>query len=277
MNPTSIGVIGLGIIGSRIASNLAAKGHQVYVWSRTPRAVPNFLSSAREVASHVRVVQVFVRDDEALDQVVTDILPVLTSQHVVLNHSTVSAEATKKAAARIAAAGAGFLDCPFTGSKMAAQNAKLVYYVGGNEALLDRVRPILEASSVKILHVGEVGHATILKIATNLITAVTVKGVQEALALTRAHGIDPTRLMEAEEPNANFSPLIGMKLPTMMKKEYDAHFSLKNMLKDADYALELACEKKVSVPALGVMADAMRVALAAGRGEDDFSVIAENP
>jgi 3-hydroxyisobutyrate dehydrogenase-like beta-hydroxyacid dehydrogenase len=276
MSVSSIGVIGLGIIGSRIASNLANKGHTVYVWSRSPRAVPNFLASARTVAEQAKVVQIFVRDDAALDEVITDMLPALTGEHVLINHSTVSPAATMQAAQKIAAAGAGFLDCPFTGSKMAAQNAMLVYYVGGDVALLERVRPILEASSARILHVGEMGHATILKIATNLITAVTVKGVQEALSLTQAYGIDPAHLLAAEEPNANFSPLVGMKLPAMMRKDYDAHFSLKNMLKDADYALALAKEKSVQAPALQVMADAMRTAQDAGQGEQDFCVIAEH-
>jgi 3-hydroxyisobutyrate dehydrogenase-like beta-hydroxyacid dehydrogenase len=135
--------------------------------------------------------------------------------------------------------------------------------------------PVLKASSAKILQVGKVGDATVLKIATNLITAVTVKGVQEALVLTRSQGVDLRKLLETEEPNANFSPLIGMKLLAMIEQNFEAHFSLQNMLKDADIALALAAESGLKLGALLAMADTMRHARNAGKGEMDFSVIGE--
>jgi len=276
MNPQAIGIIGLGIIGSRIASHLAKTGRHVFVWSRSARAVPNFLASPGEVAAAAGIIELFVRDDAALLEAVEDMLPVLTAEHVVINHATVSPAATYEAAKRVAQAGAAFLDCPFTGSKLAAQNAKLVYYVGGDSAVLERVRPVLEASSSKIMHVGEIGHATILKIATNLLTAVSVKGLSEALALTKAHGVEPQQLLATLEPNANFSPLVAFKLPAMIQGDFEPHFSLQNMLKDADFALDLAKEKAVSVPALGVMAEAMRDAMKAGHAEKDFSIISAN-
>jgi 3-hydroxyisobutyrate dehydrogenase-like beta-hydroxyacid dehydrogenase len=275
MNTPQIGILGLGIIGSRVAENVAKAGFAVVSWNRTPKGLPHSVGSALEVAQAAEVIQIFVRDDEALLSVMKDITPALTAAHVVLNHATVSPEATHQAAAIAQAAGAAFLDCPFTGSKIAAQNGKLSYYVGGDAAVLERVRPVLEASSAKILHVGELGHATILKIVTNLVTAVTVKGVAEALGITKAHGIAPEQLLATLEINANFIPLIGMKLPAMMSGDYEPHFSLKNMLKDADYALNLAGEKSVEAPALSAMAEAMRSAVEAGHAEEDFSVIGQ--
>jgi 3-hydroxyisobutyrate dehydrogenase len=269
----SIGVIGLGIIGSRVAANLSKAGYEVFVWSRSPQAVPNFLSSPREVAESAKVIQIFVRDDAALIAAMTDLQPALTPQHIVMNHSTVSPDATLKAAEIATKQGAGFLDAPFTGSKMAAQNGKLVYYIGGDEGLLDQVRDILAASGTQVMHVGKISDATVLKIATNAITAVTVKGIQEALAITRAQGIEPQKLLESLQPNANFSPLIGMKLPAMISQDFDPHFSLRNMLKDADFARALAAKAKLSVPALDAMASAMRGQLDAGNGDKDFSVI----
>jgi 3-hydroxyisobutyrate dehydrogenase len=219
------------------------------------------------------VVQIFVRDDAALIAAMTDLQPALTPQHIVMNHSTVSPDATLKAAEIASKQGAGFLDAPFTGSKMAAQNGKLVYYIGGDEALLDQVRDILAASGTQVMHVGKISDATVLKIATNAITAVTVKGIQEALAITRAQGLEPQKLLESLQPNANFSPLIGMKLPAMISQDFDPHFSLRNMLKDADFARALAAKAKLSVPALDAMAGAMRTQLDAGNGDKDFSVI----
>ncbi len=276
MNPSTIGIIGLGIIGSRVAQNVAAAGHPIALWNRTPHDTPHFLPNVSEVAKAAQILQIFVRDDEALLSVIDQMLPALTAGHLILNHATVSPGATRAAAERLAQNGVGFLDCPFTGSKMAAQNGKLVYYVGGEVSLLERARPILEASSAKILHVGPIGHATLLKIATNLVSAVTVKGLAEALALTKAHGVDPAHLLATLEPNANFSPLIAMKLPAMIQGEHEAHFALKNMLKDADYALALAAEKGLPLPALEVMADAMRTAAANGNADLDFAVISRN-
>jgi 3-hydroxyisobutyrate dehydrogenase-like beta-hydroxyacid dehydrogenase len=270
-----IGVIGLGIIGSRVAENLGKAGYEVFVWSRSPRAVPNFLANPREVAEAAHTLQIFVRDDAALLTAIEDMLPALTPAHLILNHATVSPAATLEAAERVSKTGAAFLDAPFTGSKMAAQNGKLVYYVGGDAGLMPLAEPVLKASSAKIMHVGKIGDATVLKIATNLITAVTVKGVQEAVALTQAQGVDPRKLLEAEEPNANFSPLIGMKLPAMIDQNFEAHFSLQNMLKDADFALALAEQKALKLGALQAMADAMRTAKEAGKGDSDFSVIGE--
>ena len=269
----SIGVIGLGIIGSRVAANLSKAGYEVFVWSRSPHAVPNFLSSPREVADSAKVIQIFVRDDAALIAAMTDLQPALTPQHIVMNHSTVSPDATLQAAEIASKQGAGFLDAPFTGSKMAAQNGKLVYYIGGDEGLLDQVRDILAASGTQVMHVGKISDATVLKIATNAITAVTVKGIQEALAITRAQGIEPQKLLESLQPNANFSPLIGMKLPAMISQDFEPHFSLRNMLKDADFARALAAKAKLNVPALDAMASAMRGQLDAGNGDKDFSVI----
>lgn len=272
----NVGVVGLGIIGSRVAANLTKAGFEVSVWSRSPHAVPNFLASPREVAETSRYIQIFVRDDAALLAAMNDMLPALTPAHVVMNHATVSPDATHQAAALAAKAGAGFLDAPFTGSKMAAQNGKIVYYIGGDATLMAEITPVLNASGTKILHVGSIGDATVLKIATNAITAVTVKGLAEAVAITRAQGIEPQKLLEALEPNANYSGLIGMKLPAMIGQDFEPHFSLRNMLKDADFARALAAKANLQVPALDAMAEAMRGQLNAGNGDKDFSVIGLN-
>jgi 3-hydroxyisobutyrate dehydrogenase-like beta-hydroxyacid dehydrogenase len=148
---TRVGVIGLGIIGSRVAANVGAAGHEVFVWNRTPKPVPNFMGSPADVAAQARVIQIFVRDDEALLDVLNQMRPELEKRHLILNHATVSPQATRRAAAICAQCGADFLDAPFTGSKLAAQNGKLVYYVGGPEPLIERARPVLAASSAQIL------------------------------------------------------------------------------------------------------------------------------
>src|SRR5690606_25191891 len=115
-------------------------------------------------------------------------------------------------------------------------------YIGGGADALERVRPVLEISSTKILPLGETGDAMVLKIVTNLVTAVTVKAVAEAAAITAGQGIPLPLLLTALENNANYSPLVGMKLPAIIKNDFEAHFSLRNMLKDADFARDLAAQ-----------------------------------
>lgn len=275
-NSVSVGVIGLGIIGSRVAECLRRANLDVYVWNRTNKAEPNFLASPYEIAQIARVVQIFVRDSEALLQVMRDMQPALNEQHVVLCHSTVSAQSVKEAAALAREKGASFLDAPFTGSKLAAEKGELVYYIGGEESVLETVRPVLAASSKKILHLGKTGDATILKITTNLISAAVVEALAEALAITKAHDVSPEKLAEALAFNANGSPLIHMKLPNMISRSYNAHFSLKNMLKDARYAQALAVEKNIVLPALNATAQVMEEQAQAGRGELDYSVVMEH-
>jgi 3-hydroxyisobutyrate dehydrogenase len=268
-----VGILGLGIIGSRVADNLRKAGHNVFIWSRTGRAVPESQPSPRAVAEASQVIQIFVRDDAALLGVVHEMLPVLTADHVIMNHATVSKAATLEAARLCEQTGAAFLDAPFTGSKMAAQNGKLCYYIGGSTEVLERVRPVLEASSSKIVHLGAIGDAMVLKIVTNLVTAVTVKALAEAAAITKGHGVPLESLKTALESNANYSMLIGMKLPAIMNGDYEAHFSLINMLKDADFARSLASDSDTKTPALDCTAEAMRAGVNEGLGDLDFSVI----
>lgn len=268
-----VGLLGLGIIGSRVAENLVKAGFQVSVWSRTGRKGPGTVASPSEVAQAAQVIQIFVRDDAALLDALEEMRPSLSSKHVVMNHATVSKDATLKAACLCAETGAAFLDAPFTGSKMAAQNGKLCYYIGGPTDVLEKVRPVLEASAAKILHLGGVGDAMVLKIVTNLITGVTVQALVEAAAITRAEGVPLEALKTALESNANYSTLIGMKLPALIQQDFEPHFSLVNMLKDADFARQLAARSGSKTPALDCTAEAMRAGVEAGLGDQDFSVI----
>ena len=270
-----VGVIGLGIIGTRVAANLRSAGHQVYVWSRTPRAAPNFLGSVVEVADLCDVIQLFVSDDGALEEVIRTMAAALRPRHVVLCHATVSPEATRRAAGVVQSQGARYLDAPFTGSKSAAQNRQLVYYVGGAKPALEEVRGLLEATSKSILHVGGVGDAAVLKIATNMLTAATVQTLAEALALVRAAGIDAAKLVEALENNASRSGTSDLKLPAMIAANTEPNFSLKHMLKDVRFAQQLADQYELSLPVTDTTADVLELGMQNDWGDEDFSVVAQ--
>lgn len=272
----SVGIIGLGIIGSRVAERLRNADFNVYVWNRSIKPEPNFMASPAEVAEVAQVIQIFVRDAEALVAVMEDMKEALTPDHVVLCHSTVNPWGIRRAAAIASSVGAAFLDAPFTGSRTAAEKGQLVYYIGGDAAPLDRAKKALETSGKKIVQLGKTGDATVLKIATNLISAAVVEALAEAIAITKAEGIDVSKLQEALADNANSSALLTMKLPTMAARSYAPHFSLKNMLKDARYAQAIADEKGLALPVLNASAQAMDRGVRSGQGEFDYSVVLEN-
>ena len=130
-------------------------------------------------------------------------------------------------------------------------------------------------SGTEILHVGRVGEASLLKIATNMISAVTVETLSEAYGLVAAAGIEPAKLQEAISVNACRSNLSAMKLPTIIEQNYEPHFSLKNMFKDSQLALSLAKSLGIELPALTTTANIMFRTIQEGDGDHDYSILAK--
>ncbi|HEY3897951.1 MAG TPA: NAD(P)-dependent oxidoreductase [Chthoniobacter sp.] len=272
----NVGVIGLGIIGSRVAAGLRAAGYQVYVWNRSAKPAPNFLGSPAEIAESAEIIQIFVSDAQALFDVVEAMSETLTPKHVIVCNSTVGPEAVLEAAQLIEARGAQFLDAPFTGSKVAAEKRQLVYYVGGSEQAFVRARPILELTSKNIIRMGEVGHASTIKVVTNMISGVTIQVLAEALSIVQKAGIEPEMLVSAIEQNACRSGVIDLKLPKMMAGDYEPHFSLKHMFKDVQLGIHMANALDIEIPATTVTAGVMYGALNQGWGDLDFSALFKN-
>lgn len=270
----TVGVIGQGIIGSRVGALLRNTDRHVYVWNRTPKPIPNFVGSPAEVAQLADIIQIFVADGTALKQVIAGLKDKLEKRHIVLCNGTCDPESVVEAYQTVRECGASFLDAPFTGSRGAAEKGALVYYVGGDPKVLERARPVLEVSGREILHLGRVGEASLIKIATNMISAATTGILAEAYGLISKAGVDPQRFAEALEQNACYSGLVAMKLPQMMARDYDPHFSLKHMFKDAQYALNLGRQLGVEEPVLSTTASVMFRAIQKGHGEQDYSVLA---
>ena len=135
--------------------------------------------------------------------------------------------------------GARFVEACFTGSKGAAEKGELVYYVGGTDEALREGRPILEASSKEIMHIGPVGQASAIKVATNMVTAGSIQAAAEALALVQAQGLPLEKFVEAMRINASYSGTLAMKLPKI-SNAISRDFSVKHMLKDMQIASQIA-------------------------------------
>lgn len=270
----NVGVIGLGIIGRRVADHLRHQGLAVFVWNRTPKPVPNFVGSPAELAQTCNYLQVFVSDDDALMRMIQVISPSLTSHHIVVAHPTVSPDTMREAAALVERRGARLVEAPFTGSKLAAEKGQLVYYLGGDEGAIREVRPLLEASSKAIVEIGDLGHASLIKVATNMITAASVQAAAEAMALVHYSGISLEKFAEALKFNASNSATLDLKVPRIMAADFDPHFSVKHMLKDMQIANRLGRHFDLDLTAAGATRDRLLDEARQGRGDNDFSSIA---
>ncbi len=269
----NVGIIGLGIIGSRVADNLRRKGYPVFVWNRTPRPVPNFVGSPIELAELCDLIQLFVSDDDALLEMVQRIKSALTKQHVVIASSTVSPDTMRAAAEIVERRGGRLVDAPFTGSKAAAASGELVYYIGGEPAALDQARPVLEGSAKEVVEIGTVGQASAMKIATNIITAAVVQGAAEALALVVDAGIAPEKFLTAMRSNGSHSKTLEMKLPKMLAGDFEPHFSVKHMLKDMAIASRVARSLGGDFPVVDAARHALQDEERAGRAGADYSCV----
>lgn len=266
-------MVGLGIIGSRVAQILTNAGHTVWVWNRTPKPVPCFLGNPAEVARQAKTILIFVKDGPALFEVLEPMLPGLTPGHIIANHSTILPAEARQAAELLDRTGTAFVDAPFTGSRDAAAAGQLVYYLGGLPAHIEQIRPVLEITAKGIVEIGEVGQASFVKIATNMISAASVAALAEALALVEESGVDASVFSQALESNASCSDTLRMKLSAMQKGDFAPRFSLSNMKKDMELAARLLEENHLGGEQVHAFLQRAETALAIGGGSEDFSSI----
>jgi 3-hydroxyisobutyrate dehydrogenase-like beta-hydroxyacid dehydrogenase len=276
MSTTSrVGVIGLGIIGARVAKNLRKAGFEVHVWNRTPKDEPQFAPSPLALAETCQVLQIFVANDAAFLETIAKLRPALTPQHLLIAHSTISPDTVKQIKAEIEPTGAHLIDAPFTGSKGAAEKGQLVYYVAAEPADLERAKPVLEATSRHLIYFDQLGDASLVKIATNLITASIVHSLSEAIAITEKAGVDPNKLVEAIEYNACRSGVSDLKMQAILNRDFDPNFSLTNMLKDSRLALNLAKKLQIELPVTETVNESLSRADEKGWGAQDFAIISD--
>ncbi|MEI8235175.1 MAG: NAD(P)-dependent oxidoreductase [Verrucomicrobiota bacterium] len=271
---TRVGILGLGIIGSRVAGHLRDAGFAVSVWNRTPKPEPNFLGSPAEVAQASDILQLFVADPKAVFEVLDAMGDALTPRHIVVCSSTIGRQATLEAAQRVQSRGARFLDTPFTGTKGAAEKKQLVYYIGGDDATFQAVKPVLQAVSKAIVPIGEIGQAALVKVLTNVIAAATIEVLAETLAVLKGEGIAPETMEKALEHHGVRSGMTDLKMPKLLQGDYeDTHFSLKHMLKDVQFGLDTGAQHHLDLPVTEAAAKALREGQQAGWADLDFSCV----
>ncbi len=270
MTKRNIAVLGLGIIGSAWAKNLIADGHEVQCWNRTPKDFPNFHASIQEAVDQAEVIFIVVYDPSAVQSVLNDIKPKLGPGKLVIQSSTISAKWTTLFAEQVQKTGARYLEAPFTGSKIAAEQRQTVFYLGGDAEIIESARPVLEPISGAILHIGALGSASTLKLAMNVNIAGIAQILSESLTLCRNAGISDEMYFSALERNVSRSGLSDLKKPKLSRHDYSAQFSVKNMAKDLRLALESANDLSLKLNQTAQLDKIYDQGIAAGWSNDDF-------
>ena len=173
------------------------------------------------------------------------------------------------------AAGGSFVDMPFTGSKIAAEQRQTGFFVGDDASVLPRVEAVLRPLSKAILPIGRVGAAMTIKLALNLMIATTFQSLAEAFRLANAAGIEPATFFRCLDLNVAKSGLADLKKPKLLARDWSPQFSLKHMHKDLRHALALAARLGVAVPLTRELERDYAAHAARGLGEADFSVLYE--
>lgn len=264
-----ITILGLGIIGSTWARHHHADGHDLRTWNRTAKAsAPGFTADVTAAVAGAEVIVICVADPPAVQQVLERIAPGLHTGQIVVQTSTISADWSMRFATQVEARGAAYLDCPFTGSKPAAEQRQTVFYVGGDPAVLESARPALEPLSKAILHVGSIGAASSLKLAMNVNIALVGQALCESLALARHAGLSDELFFAALRLNASRSGVSDLKEPKLRAGDWAPQFSIKHMAKDLRLAMDTAGALPVSQAR--ALLHAYQASLDQGWGDEDF-------
>ncbi len=272
-----VGFLGLGIMGHAMATNLAKAGHEVTVWNRTPGKLVEGAGVAPTPAAAARgaeVVWMCVSDTDAVEKVLfgaDGVEQSLAPGMIVADSSTISPSATVKFAARLKEKGAAYVDAPMTGSKIGAANGTLIFMVGGDSAVLDRLGPLFAAMGKKIFRMGETGKGQATKLAMNLQIALIFEGFAEALTLATKLGVDAKQLVSLIEATMVRSGVVEYKAPFVLNRDFTPNFPLRLMHKDILLALEAAKEVRVKLPGLETVEEVYEMASEDGHRDLDYA------
>ena len=265
-NPLNIGFIGLGIMGTPMAGHLIAAGHTVFVHTRS-KVAPALAESratqcmtARGVAERADIIFTMLPDTPDVERVLFGDEGVAAGLRasapgtdgrtgkVVVDMSSISPIATKDFAARIQALGADFLDAPVSGGEVGAKNGALTIMVGGEEAVFERVKPLFALMGMNITLVGGNGDGQTAKVANQIIVALNIEAVAEALLFAAKAGADPAKVRQALMGGFAASRILEVHGERMVKRTFDPGFRIELHQKDLSLALSSARALGVSLP-----------------------------
>lgn len=280
-----VGFIGLGAMGGAMASNLINAGHEVTVWNRSPGPTEPLVSlGAKVVRSADRAAQgdvlfSMLANDQAVREVLFagGLLDGMDKGTAHVNHATISVALAKELAEEHARRGLDYVAAPVFGRPDMAAAGKLNILAAGNPAVIERVRPLLEAMGSRIWPLGDAPErANVVKIAGNFMLGAAIESMAEASALTRAHGVSAADFLEVMTSTLFATPAYQVYARLIAEQRYKpAGFALPLGYKDIGLALTAADAARVPLPLAGLLHDSLLEALAAGDEDVDWSVMAE--
>src|SRR5438270_2529110 len=278
-----IAYLGLGTMGSGMASNLLKAGYQLTVWNRNAEKCEPFARKGARVADtpadavrDVDLVIYMLSNDQAVEDVVfgaDGILSGIKDGQIAMDMSTVLPATSLREQEAYTKHGVDFLDAPVFGSKNESANAKLWIMAAGNKTIFEKVKPVLEHLGQTVHYFGKNGNATAMKLVGNLIVALETEALAEGLVLAQKAGLDLKTVMEVVKVADFRSPLLVSNGQNILKRDFSTSFALKLMLKDAGLIERFAESFPSPVPALRVAEKNLESAVALGFGKENASAL----
>ena len=281
----NIGFIGSGIMGGPMALNLIKGGHPLWVYARRPEAAQVLVAAGATacaspaiVAQHSDVIFTIVSDTPDVESVIfgeNGIASTARRGSVIVDMSTISPTATKVFAERLAQQGIAMLDAPVSGGETGAINGTLSIMVGGKSAVFERVKPLFECLGKNIVHIGDHGAGQVAKACNQIVVAVTIEAVAEALTFARKNDVDPARVREALMGGFAGSKIMEVHGKRMLDNDFKPGFKVGLHQKDMRIVMETAHQLGVALPAAALVTQHLNALMGTGDTDLDSAAIAK--
>ncbi|MDP1991135.1 MAG: 2-hydroxy-3-oxopropionate reductase [Syntrophales bacterium] len=278
-----IGFIGLGIMGKPMAGHLLKAGHTVHVYDIVPASIAELkqqgalaCGSSKEVAGKAGIVFIIVPDTPDVEAALfgkNGVAEGIKQGSIVVDMSSISPIATKEFAGKLKAMGVDMLDAPVSGGQVGAQNATLSIMVGGSVENFERIKPFFEIMGKNIVHIGGNGDGQTCKVANQIVVALTIEAVGEALLFASKAGADPAKVRSALLGGFAQSRILELHGERMIKRTFQPGFRVRLHQKDLNLALESARKMGLSLPNTAMAQELFNSIAAAGGSELDHSAL----
>ncbi len=283
MSDEKVGFIGLGVMGYRIAANLYRAGKLSIVYNRTRSKAEEFAktygvevaNSVEELASRSDVIITMLSDDTAVSEVLGHVVP-LSEGKLLVDMSTISPLTSAELAARVAKAGGFMFDAPVMGTSIDVEQRRITVLVGGPKEQFPRVERLLQPTAARVVYIGGNGMGLYAKLVGNMMFAIFMGGLSEAINFARAAGLTQEQIMDLFlNISGTRSPSSQLKVPKILSSDFSTQFALKHMRKDVEIMVREAQRLRVPVPITALLASLYRMAENLGLSDLDVSALAE--
>lgn len=273
-----VGFVGLGAMGRPMAQHLARAGHELFVWARRPESVGDlpatFCATPAELGRCCEVVFTVITSSADVESVAlgqAGLIEGMAAGTVLVDCSTIAPEAARQIALKLGEKGIHLLDAPVSGGEQGAIDATLAIMVGGDAAVLERVRPLLNCLGQRIVHIGPNGAGQVAKACNQMIMVAAIQAVAEALHLAAASGLDCSKVHQALAGGSAASRVLDVMGERMVKRDFSAGIEARLHHKDFGLALAAARETGVPMPLAAAVGQQLNALMAQGWGRDDTS------